>query len=113
MGGAFAVSAVINSDTMGAVLTVAVVEVSVNAAGISNMLITSAGTEAGATTDSMNAGPAQDPQALAILGQFIDPNVFTFEEDPEGQPGWSPVGSPDPIDRLLAKLSVVRPRGQG
>ena len=78
MGGAFAVSAVINSDTMGVVLTVAVVEVSVNAAGISNMLITSAGTEAGATTDSMNAGPAQDPQALAILGQFIDPNVFTF-----------------------------------
>ena len=109
MGGAFAVSAVIDSDAMGAVLTVAVVEVSVNAQAISSMLVTSAGTEAGATTDSMNSGPAQDPQALAIIGQFIDPDVFTFEIDPSGQPGWQPVGSHAPIGRLLAKLAVARP----
>ena len=81
---------------------------------LANAIATAAVTEAAEVTAAMSV-PAADPVALAILGTELPVEVWVPEESPEPGPDplgdgeWASVGSPAPLDRILAKFDQSRP----
>ena len=75
----------------------------------------SASKRAAATGRALAAGPARSAKALAVLGEFIpiEPWVPEVEPglglDPTGEGVWLDVGSPAPIDNILARFTNLLP----
>lgn len=75
----------------------------------------SARADVAATAQALAAGPARDPGALALLGEVAPVEAWVPEKgpelgwDPTGQGHWQRVGSPPPIDRILARFSRTLP----
>ena len=61
------------------------------------------------------AVPVADPEALAVFGTELPVEVWVPEDSPEPGPDplgdgeWASVGSPFPVDRILAKFSQLLP----
>ena len=111
-GNALAASAATDASATGDALTSSARR---NAAATGNALRFSAGRDASATGDALATGPARDSEALAALGEVIPVEPWVPEEapvpgsDPTGEGEWQSVGSPAPIERILARLPRTFP----
>ena len=76
-----------------------------------------AGVNAAAVVDALAAGPAKDTEAVAALGLVLDTAIWLpeaelpgcSETDPSTGEVWVCVGSPAPIDKILAKFASAIP----
>ena len=81
-------------------------------------LVVSAGVDPSATGQSLAAGVARDSEALALLGLAVPVEPWLPENapapgpDPTGQGEWQDVGSPPPIDRILARFPQSLPNAK-
>ena len=81
-------------------------------------LVVSAGVDPSATGQSLAAGVSGDSEALALLGLAVPVEPWLPENapvpgpDPTGQGEWQDVGSPPPIDRILARFPQSLPNAK-
>ena len=114
-GEAVATAADEDPESTGAVLTTSV---RTNARAIGSSVQTSARVNARAIGDALNRGPAREADTLADLGEVIPVEPFVEEEAPEPGPDptgvgvWQAVGSPAPIERILARYAQTFPQAK-
>ena len=114
-GEALARAAEEDPESTGAALTTSV---RTNARAIGRAMQTSARENAGATGEALNRGPARVVDTLADLGEVIPVEPFVEEvapqpgPDPTGVGVWQAVGSPAPIERILARYARTFPQAK-
>ena len=101
-----------SAEKTGALLTQAISE---KAESMGRALEAAAGVNAAAVVDALGAGPAKDTDAMAALGLVLDTAIWLpeaelpgcSETDPSTGEIWVCVGSPAPIEKILAKFANV------
>ncbi len=114
-GNAVAAAASRDPEATGGALTSSVKR---NAQATGNALLTASKTDAASTGEALASGPAQDPEALADLGEHIPVEPWVPEDAPEvgsnrhGPGFWEDVGSPAPIENILGKYARTIPKAK-
>ena len=95
-------------------VTVGEVDEAAAVGNLANAMIAAGRADAAGASAAMGAGPAQDPEALSAIGELLTADIWVPDVSPQPGPDpaegvWQSVGSPAPIEQILAKYARTFP----